>query len=342
MHRNLSSLGAIVLLTGSLLGCGSDDGGESVTESPNLGEKTEALIKAADGGEVALAEAGITLTIPAGALASDETITAEVVSKKGLLDAEHLAGNVVEFGPDGLTFEAPVTLELDLAGASIPDDAKVAIAWYDAAKEKWNDLPGSAMQGGKVTAQTTHFTIFAVRFVVTDTGKVVQEGGKCEGTFDPCGGDIEGTWRIVSACADLGFDDVNEQCAGATASGTLDVTGDVTFGGGMITGTLMFTSDTKLVYPKTCIGEVCPTPDDPSDPEWVDTGDSCEAEAMQTMTQEINDAYTVEGGVLTSWDAAAGAEAEMEMSGYCVQGDTVVVSQVDEEGKEVRWTAERQ
>src|SRR3954447_5703815 len=161
-----------------VVGCGSDDAGK-VDESPDLGASAEKLITAADGGEIAIAKAGVKLSIPAGALGKDTMVSAEVISKQGLTDADKLAGNVLEFGPDGTKFEQPVTLELDSAGAKIPDGAKGTIAWFDTENKKWVDLPGSKVSGGKVSAETTHFTVFAIRIEVAANGDVVQTAGEC-------------------------------------------------------------------------------------------------------------------------------------------------------------------
>ena len=64
---------------------------------------TSVAITAAAGGTVALGSA--TLTIPAGALAADTTITvASEAPAAGLPDASTLAGLTYDFGPDGTTF----------------------------------------------------------------------------------------------------------------------------------------------------------------------------------------------------------------------------------------------
>ncbi len=326
------------------MGCGGDEGGSGPGESPDLGAATEAMITAADGGEVALAEAGVKLSIPAGALAEDTMISAEVVSRSGLPDAAMLAGNVVEFGPDGLTFEQPVTLELEVGDTNIPENAVVSIAWYDDEADAWVDLPGSEIDGGKVTAQTTHFTIFAIRFVVNADGEVVQEGGECSEDFNACGGDIEGTWRIVAGCANAGaaFANAGAQCAGASISLGVDITGDIVIGGGMITGTLEITSEITQVMPKSCIGGMCPAadPEDPEDFVFEDKGDTCEGTQSEAATTELDGMYMVEGGMFVMEETDA-MSTDSDTTEYCVTGNTLVVNSVNEEGIVIRWTAER-
>jgi hypothetical protein len=339
-------VGSAALVAAGLLGCGSDDGGGAgVEESPNLGASTEKMIMAAEGGEVALAEAGVKLSIPAGALAADTMISAEVVSKSDLMDAEHLAGNVVEFGPDGLQFEAPVMLELDLGAAKIPADAEVSLAWFDEKAKAWVDLPGSKLEGGKVSAETTHFTMFAIRFVVAENGDIVQMGGECSETFNACGGNLEGTWNIVSGCANVGGALGNAggggQCQGASLSLGIDITGDIVIGGGMISGTLNMTSEVTQILPKSCIGGSCPMadPEDEGDFVFVDKGTTCEGTQTETDSNEINESYRVEGATFVTTDSSG--EEDGDMTEYCVSGNKLVVNSVNEDGITVRWTAMR-
>ena len=345
MQRSLWTFRAVgpaaLLALAGLVGCGSDGGdGGGVDESPNVGAATKKMITADDGGEVALAEAGVKLSIPAGALAADTMISAEVISKSGLMDAAHLAGNVVEFGPDGLQFEEPVTLELDVGDAKIPTDAEVSLAWFDEKTKEWVDLPGSKMEGGKVSAQTTHFTVFAVRFVVNSNGDIVQDAGECSGEFKACGGNIEGTWNIVSGCANVGSALSNHnaggQCSGASLSLGIDITGDIVIGGGKIMGTLNMMSEVKQVMPKSCIGGSCPMSDssDPDDFVFVDKGDTCEGTQTETETNELNETYMVENGMFLTDDSD-------DMTEYCVTGNKLVVNSVNGEGITIRWTAMR-
>lgn len=331
---------AVLLALAGLAGCGSDDGnGGAVDESPNVGASTEKMITAEDGGEVALAEAGVKLSVPAGALAADTMISAEVISKSGLMDAQHLAGNVVEFGPDGLQFEQPVMLELDVGDAKIPADAEVSLAWFDEKAKAWVDLPGSKMDGSKVSAPTTHFTMFAVRFVVASNGDIVQDAGECSGEFEACGGNIEGTWNIVSGCANVGaaLGNAGGQCTGASFSIGIDITGDVVIGNGMISGTLNMMSEVKQILPKSCIGGSCPESNsgDEDDFVFVDKGATCEATQSETETNELNETYMVDGGRFVMEDS------EDDVTEFCVTGNKLVVNSVNSEGITIRWTAMR-
>jgi len=350
MQRSLwtfRTVGPAALLAAGLLGCGGggeDDG--KVGESPNLGASTEKMIMAADGGEVALAEAGVKLSIPAGALGADTMISAEVISKSGLMDAEHLAGNVVEFGPDGLQFEAPVMLELEVGAAKIPADAEVSLAWFDEKAKAWVDLPGSKLEDGKVSAETTHFTVFAIRFVVAANGDVVQDAGECSDTFQACGGNIEGTWNIVSGCANVNkpLGNAGGQCQGASLSLGIDITGDIVIGGGTISGTLNMTSEVTQVLPKSCLGGgSCPMadPEDEDDFVFVDKGATCEGTQSETNSNEINGSYRVEGGMFVTADPDTGEEKSDDNTEYCVTGNKLVVNSINDDGVTIRWTAMR-
>jgi len=330
----------------TLVGCGSDSGDDgAVTESPDLGAMTEKMITAKNGGEVALDEAGVTLSIPAGALPDDTMITAEVISTKDLSGAKAIIGNAVEFGPDGQTFDKPVTLELEIDAKDIPKNADAVIAWYDEKAKDWVKLEGSAVEGGKVTAETTHFTIFAVRIYVREDGMVVQDdAGKCPADFDACGGDIKGTWTIVSGCAngDAVFSNVGMQCAGAEISFGVDITGDIVIGDGTIKGELTISTELSEKLPKTCTGGMCDEPD-PEDEDAIvfeDKGDTCEGTQMKTKTEDIDETFTIDGSTIVTTDVESG-EMETDETNFCVKGDTMQVNSVNEDGITIRWTAKR-
>ena len=92
-----------------LVSCSGGGGGGGGTSSTT----TSTLITPA-GGTVTSEDGKLTLEIPAGALSSENTIT---VKKLALSDIpsefEGLEGDAYEFGPDGLTFDVPVTLTFE-------------------------------------------------------------------------------------------------------------------------------------------------------------------------------------------------------------------------------------
>jgi hypothetical protein len=354
----LHALVLAALLAGGTFGCGDDsgagdssksgkgDGGDGrVTESPNVGDSVKKAVTAADGGEVALKDAGIMLMIPAGALGDDTEITAEVVSKTDLPGAADLEGNVVKFGPDGLKFSMPVELSIDLGGAKAPKDAAATISWLDEKKGKWVDLEGSKVVDGKVVADTTHFTIFAVRFVVNASGQVEQTAGQCSGNFKACGGDIEGTWNVTSGCADLTMPiNANPGCAGASFEFGIDITGDITFAKGTLTGTLMLEQMQTEIVPKTCNGGMCDTAG--TDEVVTDKGDTCETTKNTMETKTVDSSYVIDGSTIqitdsTPADAGTGTAKPNPPGDFCVTGDTLVVVSHEDNGVDLRWTATR-
>jgi hypothetical protein len=357
------TISTIILFVGlatGFVGCGDDttaagDAGAgaagSTTESPNLGDKTEKKITAADGGMVALKDAGILLDIPAGALAKDVTISAEVVSNAGLPDGKTLAGNVVEFLPKGLQFTKPVALSIDLGAVKVPKGATASIAWLDEKTNKWVDLDGSKLVGGTVTAETTHFTIFVVRFVVDASGQIVQESGQCSsGSFKACGGDIAGVWTITAGCADVPaalLQQVAAQCKGASIEVGVDIVGDVTFAAGKVTGTFNIDSMSTQVQPKSCNNiTTCDMPDASDTGTTVkDTGTACETKQAQSQVKELDGTYEVSGNAVTITDPTdvsdAGTPNPPTADDYCITGNTMVVRSADTSGIIFQWTATR-
>lgn len=330
----------------ALAACGGDDAsGGGVSESPNLGDKAEAEITAADGGELALDDAGIKISFPKGALKDDETVTAEIVSKKSLPDAAKLAGNVLDLGPEGLEFAMPVDITIDLPSGAVPDDAEsVKLVWLDEDKGEWVELPENKFEGGTVTAKTQHFSMFAVRFVVNEKGEVVQESGMCSDKFEACGGDIEGTWNITVGCVSApNIGTSSPQCKGQSAEIAADITGDIVIKDGKVTGTITFASMITTVVPKSCLPDMtCPEadPEDPEDFPWTDKGDTCEQKATNTEEQDVDSTYTVDGDKFIVTDNGPDA-GPAESNEYCVKGDVLTVHSVTEDGLTVEYTAKR-
>lgn len=335
------------VLSLSIVACDGGGNGGGIAESPNLGDKAEADIVAADGGEIELADAGIKINFPAGSLRDDETITAEIVSKTALPEAAKLAGNVLELGPDGLTFAMPVELEIELPAGSVPANAEtVKLVWLDQDKKEWVELPENKYEGGVVTAKTQHFSTFAVRFVVTASGAVVQEGGQCTDKFSACGGNVEGTWNITSGCVTFGdLGQSSGQCAGMSVEASADITGDITIEAGQITGTIEFATMVKTIVPKSCLPNMtCPEPgSDPSQGVYVDKGSTCEANSTDSNIQEVDSTYTVQGTklIVTDNNMDAGAPNEPEENDFCVKGDTLQVHTVTSDGSTIEYTAKR-
>jgi hypothetical protein len=183
---------------------------------------TSMMITTAAGGTITAG--GGSLWIPAGALAADKMITLSVraptASDPGYDD---LVGNIYEFGPDGTTFTAPVSLTLPFT-ATIPSDKKVVMAWLDAASGQWFPVE-STVSTGKVVGRVSHFTHFSL--VKLNKDDVCPFGGAC-------GGNLNGTWKYSASCLSAAEDPNAIDCgtAGKVASrteyflgGTVNITG---------------------------------------------------------------------------------------------------------------------
>jgi len=285
-------------------------------------------VSAADGGTVASEDGKAELTIPAGALAEDTTITLAVEAASG--DAQ---ADVYNFGPDGLAFLKPVKLAIDFAG-TVPEGKKAVLAWFDG--DKWTAVAGSALADGAVVGDIEHFTKFTVIFT-QDEIIISSDCGEIATGFAACGGNVEGKWKFDDVCFDaasLGDNPLKDTCPTATMS--VDVTWDATveFAGGNYTMNLVKQEmNLLLTVPKSCLpaGAGCDVFGE--DMTCVDTGETCECTKIDVSDEGKTDAgtYVVEGTNLVMTDA----EGEVSTSPFCQSGDKVIVeiTETDEESK---------
>jgi len=369
------------------LGCGDDDsssggapdgsvdtggkagsGGGAGSRAPSTlepGDKTSKKISAAAGGEVSLG--GVTLAIPGGALATDTTVTIEVLDKADQPGAADIVADVFDFGPDGTEFSKPVTLEFDAGDIKVPSGKQAVIAFLDG--NDWTTLEDSELAGGKITATTTHFTPFTVRLIVLADGGVQQVGGQCApDDFDACGGDLVGTWEYTAACITLppdalsGSSDQNPfaMCTDPPQfSATVDLAGSTTFDAdGTYTLEQNVTISSDLLVPASCV--------DTLTMGMLDTAMACDQILSGTIDADGNcvgaagdpstsmntgsGTWSAEGGKLTIEDtsppdggvADAGPPSTPDDVSYCVTGDTVVVVvKNSDEGFTMQYTATR-
>jgi hypothetical protein len=143
--------GFVAIVGGLLVGCG--DGGSHAPSDAGSPEAT--LISAAQGGVVADSSGDITLTIPAGALATDTEITLKVVPKY----AEALVA-VGQFGPDGLVFAKPATLAIKAASTLVPAGHTLVIGLDEGGT--FTPVPGSTSQDNVVSAPIEHFSSYSL------------------------------------------------------------------------------------------------------------------------------------------------------------------------------------
>lgn len=285
-------------------------------------------VSAADGGTVASEDGKAELTIPAGALAEDTTITLAVEAASG--DAQ---ADIYNFGPDGLTFLKPVKLAIDVAG-TVPEGKKAVLAWLDG--DKWTAVEGSALADGAVAGDITHFSKFTIIFT-EDEIILSSDCGELATSFVACGGNVDGKWKFDDVCFDqasLGENPLKDSCPTATMS--VDLTWDATveFAGGNYTMNLVKQEmNLLLTVPKTClpVGSGCDVFGE--DMTCVDTGETCECTKIE-INEEGNSetgTYVVEGTSLVMTDS----DGEVSTSPYCVSGDKVAVeiTDTDDEGK---------
>jgi hypothetical protein len=136
-------------------GTASTDGGDAPASTD--GGTTTTNIKAATGGIVTAG--GLTLEIPAGALAADTDITVGISDGSTSPSASTVVSSVYDLGPNGTTFTKAVKLTIAYDAAKL-GTKKPVVSYVSGAK--WVALTDSAAAAGKVTATTTHFTLFGV------------------------------------------------------------------------------------------------------------------------------------------------------------------------------------
>lgn len=336
--------GAVLALAMAMGGCGDDDNGGGGGGGGGLSPKVEKAITAAEGGTVENGNAKI--TIPAGALPADTTISIEEIAKSGLPNAADIAGEVWSFGPEGLMFEMPVTLTLKAADvADVPEGKKAVIAFLNEETDKWEALDNQAINGTSISGDTDHFSTFALVFVDGE-----QVGGGCEGEYDACGGNLVGTWTLGESCANFESDVFAQQfdvpnCEDDTVALGVNVTGSATFGqDGTFESEFTFALEATVTVPKSCFNGTCPEMEDEDDLAWTESGNNCVG--TTTMMDDEPDVttgtYEVDGGSLTITNTSddGGDDDGPDTLEFCVDGDNLSVRQIMD-GVEIRWSATR-
>lgn len=133
-------------------------------------------VTASAGAIITDAKEEIALSIPAEALQNDLEITIKKVTV--VASAGNTRGNAAQppppagyqqisaiynFGPDGTTFNIPVTLNLKIALPPLAKPENLALAWYDKTKGQWVAIPAVVdMSKGLILARINHFSDYAV------------------------------------------------------------------------------------------------------------------------------------------------------------------------------------
>jgi hypothetical protein len=119
------------------------------------------------------ADGKLTITIPTGTKALDKdgkpltSLTSVINPTPPPPPAgAHIIGLAYTFGPDGATFNPPLTLTWSYDPAALPTgvaEEALVIAYYDATAGKWVELQCVVdAANNKITASVSHFTTFAI------------------------------------------------------------------------------------------------------------------------------------------------------------------------------------
>jgi alpha-tubulin suppressor-like RCC1 family protein len=176
------------------------------------------------GATVSAAGGLATLEVPAGALTTTTAISVEAV-KPGVADAR-VVGSVLELGPEGTTFETPVTVKLGFDEAALPAGVSPRLLrLHTFVGGVWQLVPESVVDvdAHTVSGQTSHFSSYAIlpaAFTMVSSGEWHSCGLTSDGTAWCWGRNVEGQLGAPSA----------ESCAGVScAMAAVEVTGGLHF-----------------------------------------------------------------------------------------------------------------
>lgn len=112
------------------------------------------------GGTIAVAGGDVRIAVPAGAVGSDLAISAEPLAAPaaGTYDA-------YDFGPDGTTFEKPITVTFPVPTTPLPVGAVPGLFWRQNESDEWQPLANGRFDAatGTVSGEISHFTQIGVR-----------------------------------------------------------------------------------------------------------------------------------------------------------------------------------
>jgi hypothetical protein len=319
--------------------CGGDDGGSTgATPDPDEGKTVTKAVTAAEGGTIATASGTASLTIPAGALATDTEITLAVEAASGT------ETSVYNFGPDGTTFATPVDLSIKYDGTP-GDDKEAVLAWYNGTE--WEEVPGSTVAGDMVTGKISHFSKFSIILVGKDV-VVVSECKSVAEEFSACGGDVEGTWKFKDVCMDdtvIGSNPFESTCPTATVEVEVEWDATITFNADNTYTQVMNSQSMTATYnvPVSCLtphggAAVCVSGEEGifgEEATCAVESDICVCHSSNVSTSDDpnqSGTYAVEGNKLSINEADGGGPDEA--MNYCRTGNLVVVEVIEEDTDE--------
>ncbi len=152
--RHAAGVACVALFVVSGVQCSSITAKSSASSAP-----ASSVIGAA-GGKIASSDGVLEVSIPAGALASDVTITAEVATSA----ATGAVGKAYVMGPNGTTFAAPVTMTFHYAAVDLGGHQASDLHLATEVAGTWQLLEGAAHDDSErtVSGTTTHFSKFAI------------------------------------------------------------------------------------------------------------------------------------------------------------------------------------
>ncbi len=172
---SIAVLSALMLIfaacSNSSGGSGNGTGTETGTEDQSqVAEKT---ISAESGGEVKAGD-NVVITIPAGALDKDTTITVTYYkNEKDISDApsEFLGG--VEFGPDGTVFNEPVEVKMKLAEKT--SNKSISVFCYDEEEDIWDFVTDASIEEGYAKFKLNHFSKYELQDRIPNSSEMFKD-----------------------------------------------------------------------------------------------------------------------------------------------------------------------
>lgn len=306
--RYLTALSLLLASFAAIPACSSDPDEAAAVSS------TTTRISAKDGGKVEDPSGKATLTIPPGALAEDTDISLSVFSA-----TNDTVTAIYDFGPDGLAFLEPATLEINVDAATIGDKSVAVALETDG---QFVALSGSSYANGVASAKVEHFSKFTVVFI---DGKAQRTS--CDDAvenFVACGGDIEGTWIFEDVCFANVNDQPNASCPEFEMSIEHILDGvEWTFrsDGTWSRSTGMQTTIRGYTVPLSCAPGTTSCKDVEKDSHTCEGSTICTCTQQKTFEWEGDEGvYRVEGNGLVASKAGEG-----DPDDYCIEGDRLFV-----------------